>query len=86
MSTETIPNDIPFNTFNNTNLNYDDSDEKIIKLPAINFNIATSATNSDITNLKNIVNSYKNPVSGGGNGGYDGGYGGYGGNGEIILY
>ena len=41
MTIDTTPNDISFNTFNDTNLNYNNSGEKIIKLPAINFNIAT---------------------------------------------
>jgi hypothetical protein len=76
MTVDTTPSDIPFNTFSDTNLNYSDSGEKIIKLPAINFNIATSATNYDISNLKNIIDSYINVVPGGGE------YG----PGEIILY
>jgi hypothetical protein len=71
MTSDTIPSDISFNTFNDANLNYSDADEKIIKLPAVNFNIATSATNYDITNLKSVIDSYNNPVSGGGDYGGD---------------
>jgi hypothetical protein len=79
MTSDTIPSDISFNTFNDANLNYSDTGEKIIKLPAINFNIATSATNNDITNLKTIIKAYTNPGSGDGGGDYVGDGGGYGG-------